>query len=144
MDCSPPASSVHGILQTRILEWVAIPFSRGSFQPRDWTIIFIYVCVCVYIFRFQLKFYFQESYPELLVIHKWPSQPSQTCLLFCLFCKNSVISGFILSPTMLAACSGRGEVSYVYRTTNQLWNGNFLLIVTLPHYQIPFILHIDI
>ena len=37
MDCSPPASSVHGILQARILEWVAISFSRGSSQPRDWT-----------------------------------------------------------------------------------------------------------
>ena len=37
MDCSPPGSSVHGILQARILEWVAIPFSRRSSQPRDWT-----------------------------------------------------------------------------------------------------------
>ena len=37
MDCSPPGFSVHGILQARILEWVAIPFSRGSFQPRDRT-----------------------------------------------------------------------------------------------------------
>ena len=37
MDCSPPGSSVHGILQARILEWVAIPFSRGSSQPRDQT-----------------------------------------------------------------------------------------------------------
>ena len=36
MDCSPPGSPVHGILQTRILEWVAFPFSRGSAQPRDW------------------------------------------------------------------------------------------------------------
>ena len=35
--CSPWDSSVHGILQARILEWVAIPFSRGSFQPRDRT-----------------------------------------------------------------------------------------------------------
>ena len=34
---SPPGSSVHGILQARILEWVAIPFSRGSSWPRDWT-----------------------------------------------------------------------------------------------------------
>ena len=38
--CSPPVSSVHGILQTRILEWVAFPFSRGSSQPRDQTCIF--------------------------------------------------------------------------------------------------------
>ena len=35
MDCSPPGSSVHGILQARKLEWVAIPFSRGSSWPRD-------------------------------------------------------------------------------------------------------------
>ena len=37
MDCSPPGSSVHGISQARVLEWVAIPFSRGSSQSRDWT-----------------------------------------------------------------------------------------------------------
>ena len=36
-DCSPPGSFVHGILQARILEWAAIPFSRGSSWPRDWT-----------------------------------------------------------------------------------------------------------
>ena len=37
MDCSPPGSSVHGISQARILEWLAIFFSRGSSWPRDWT-----------------------------------------------------------------------------------------------------------
>ena len=42
MDCSPPGSSVHGILQARILEWVAIAFSRGSSWPRDWTHISIF------------------------------------------------------------------------------------------------------
>ena len=36
-DCSPPGSSVHGILQARILEWVAIALSRESSQPRDQT-----------------------------------------------------------------------------------------------------------
>ena len=35
MNCSPPGSSAHGILQARILEWVAIPSSRGSSQPRE-------------------------------------------------------------------------------------------------------------
>jgi len=35
MDCSPPGFSVHGILQARILEWVAISFSRGSSRPED-------------------------------------------------------------------------------------------------------------
>ena len=69
MDCSSPDSSVHGILQTRILEWVAIPFSRGSSQPRDQTPVFciagrfftvwatreaqmcVCVCVCVCVFK---------------------------------------------------------------------------------------------
>ena len=37
MDWSPPGSSVHGILQARISEWVAILFSRGCLQPRDRT-----------------------------------------------------------------------------------------------------------
>ena len=37
MNCSPPASCVHGILQARILEWTAISYSRGSSLPRDWT-----------------------------------------------------------------------------------------------------------
>ena len=36
-DYSPPGSSVHRVLQARILEWVAIPFSRGSSLPRDRT-----------------------------------------------------------------------------------------------------------
>ena len=35
MDCSLPGSSVHGIIQAKILEWVAISFARGSSQPRD-------------------------------------------------------------------------------------------------------------
>ena len=35
MDCSPPGPCVHGILQPGILEWVAIPFSRGFSQSRD-------------------------------------------------------------------------------------------------------------
>ena len=32
MDCSPPSSSIHGIIQARTLQWVAMPFSRGSFR----------------------------------------------------------------------------------------------------------------
>jgi len=37
VDCSPPGSSVHGILQVRILEWIAVSFSRGSSQP--WSLL---------------------------------------------------------------------------------------------------------
>ena len=44
MDCT--GSSVHGILQAKLLEWVAIPFSRESSQPRDWTHV---SCTCRWI-----------------------------------------------------------------------------------------------
>ena len=37
MNYGLPDSTVHGISQARILDWVAVPFSRGSSQPRDWT-----------------------------------------------------------------------------------------------------------
>ena len=44
LDCSPPGSSVHGTLQARILEWVAISSFRGSSQHRNWTWIFCISC----------------------------------------------------------------------------------------------------
>ena len=44
MDCSPPGFSVHGILQARILEWIAIHFSRGSSRPRDRTQVSFRFC----------------------------------------------------------------------------------------------------
>ena len=40
MDCSPLGSSVHGILQTRVLEWVAMPSSRGPSWPRERTLVY--------------------------------------------------------------------------------------------------------
>ena len=45
MDCSPPGSSVHEVFQARILEWVAISFSRGSSQPRDWNCVSWVSCI---------------------------------------------------------------------------------------------------
>ena len=42
MDYSLPGSSIHGILQARMLEWVAMSSSRGSSWPRDWTCSFLY------------------------------------------------------------------------------------------------------
>ena len=43
MDCNLPDSSIHEILQARILEWVAIPFSKGASQPRDGTQVLLKV-----------------------------------------------------------------------------------------------------
>ena len=45
IDCNPPGSSIHGILQARILECVAMPSSRGSSQPRDQTCVSHVSCV---------------------------------------------------------------------------------------------------
>ena len=45
MDSSPPCSSVHGILQARILEWVSMPFTRGSFPPRAGTQVSCASCI---------------------------------------------------------------------------------------------------
>ena len=45
MDCSLPGFSVQGILQAKILEWVAMPSSKGSSQSRDWTCISYLSCI---------------------------------------------------------------------------------------------------
>ena len=58
MDCSPPGSSVRGISQARILEWIAISFSRGSSQPRDQTCIF---CIGRWILQYLTFIYVSDS-----------------------------------------------------------------------------------
>ena len=45
MDCTPLGSSVHGILQARILEWAVMPSSRGSSRPRDRTLVSYLLCL---------------------------------------------------------------------------------------------------
>ena len=55
MDCSPPGSSVHGIFQARILEWVPLPFSKGSSWPISLT----------YIYYFHLSLFFSPKYSSL-------------------------------------------------------------------------------
>ena len=74
MDCSPPGFSFHRILQARILEWVTIPFSRGSSQPRgqNWVsctagrffivwvtrVALFYICACLsFSITFSVKCY---------------------------------------------------------------------------------------
>ena len=49
-DCILPGSSVHGILQAKILEWVAVSSPRGSFQPRGWTSVSYTSCISRQVF----------------------------------------------------------------------------------------------
>ena len=63
MDYSPPGSSVHGIVQVRILEWVAMPSSRGSSRPRDQTHVCLHILHC----RWLLYSLSSLGYPSLSI-----------------------------------------------------------------------------
>ena len=67
-DCSPLGSSVHWILQANVLEWVAIPFSRGSAQPRDWTWVSCVSCIGR---RILYPLSHQRSLPHGVTNTKW-------------------------------------------------------------------------
>ena len=91
MDCSLPGSSVHGISQARILEWVAISFSRGSSRPRDQTSIscigrwIIYHCTT---WEAPSKGWF----PFMVITKHWPY--SLCFSLICCICLDSTHRGF--------------------------------------------------
>ena len=115
MDHSPRGSPVHGILQARKLEWVAIPFSRGSSWPRDWTSISFGFCIgrqVLYI-RATWKAPFQTylSSKNLLI-------SSVSCLPFVL-CSGSKILSFSqnIVPYYLAVLSCFWILNYSW----QIW-----------------------
>ena len=66
MDCSPPGSSIHGIFQVRVLEWVAISFSRVSSWLRDWTWVSCIAdrCFTVWATRELTLGFFISSFPS--------------------------------------------------------------------------------
>ena len=67
MDCSPPVSSVHEILQARILEWVAVPSSRGPSPSRDRIRVSYVSCTDRQVFSSSTT---REAHNELLLSHK--------------------------------------------------------------------------
>ena len=81
MDCSLPGSSIHGIFQVRVLEWVANSFSRGSSWPRDRTQIFRLVGRCFYHLSHQGS---PNIYPEKTTILKDTSTPKFIMLILLL------------------------------------------------------------
>ena len=72
-DCSPPGPSVHGIFPAKILEWVAISSSRGSPQPRDWTLISCVSCTAGGFFTTEPM----GKHPSLLCVKKFQSMDCQ-------------------------------------------------------------------
>jgi len=91
MDCSLVGSSVHGILQAKILEYVAISSSRGSSQPRDRTQVFYVCCFGSSFFTtsttwealgFMVPFYFDYlASPDFCFSAEFTGASSYTCLL---------------------------------------------------------------
>ena len=105
VDSSPPGSSVHGILQGRILKWVAIPFSRGSSQPKDRTQVssiagrfFTVWATCLN----QTPFYCRASFRGLQIpaFSKvlWVNGPSSLC---CPFCRHSGFGSCTVGPFLI-------------------------------------------
>ena len=85
--CSPPSSSVHGISQARILEWVAIPSSKGSSQPRDLTCVSLGSCTAGRFLstgppgKFLDLFCFQNGQPEDQILgENWGHSEAQNLL----------------------------------------------------------------
>ena len=97
MDYSPPGSSVHGILQARILEWVAISFSRGSSQIRDWTHVFCTVRQILY----------HWTTREAL---KWFKCGTRVGFIFC-----------ILKKTMLVMSWSKSMLEKYWGTHDSIW-----------------------
>ena len=79
MDCSLPGSSVHGIFQARVLEWIAISFSRGSSQPRDQTRVSCIVdrCFTIWATREVLKLLLAQNPLERVFHCSWGPLLSQ-------------------------------------------------------------------
>ena len=75
MDRSPPGSSVYGMLQARILEWVAMLSSRGSSQPRDWTCVSYISCID--------RFFTSSTTWEAQTCHRARAQSLKLCPTLC-------------------------------------------------------------
>ena len=108
MDCTPPGSSVHGILQARILEYVAIPSSRGSSQPGDLPNPGI------------------KPRPPALQVHSLPSEPPGThirevyrLLNFC-FSPGNLFFSFLQGKSLPRIWKGRRKIVFLYKHIQ--WN----------------------
>ena len=131
MDYSPPGSSVHGILQVRILEWVAISYSKESSQPRNWTLIscvsligrqILYHCTTwetLYIYIYMLYIYIccavlsHSVVSDSLRPHglEWVAMPS------------SIGSSQLSHWTQVSHIAGRFFIASATREAQEYWHG---------------------
>ena len=116
MDCSLPGSSIHGIFQAGVLEWVAISFSRGSSQPRAGTWVSCIEGRCFTIWATRDKLYIQTG---------WPIFKESPCI------PSAFTSKAILCPAQLAT---KVKALYLTNSTEKLHSryrsGNNLKLAT--------------
>ena len=106
MDCSPPGSSVHWILQARILERVAISFSRGSSQHKDWSLVSCIAGRLFYHLSHQGSHHFQKS-TRNINSDIWQQASAKTCGLWDLHCVMWDLSSRCMdSQTLWLWCAG--------------------------------------
>ena len=137
MESGPPGSSVHGVIQARILEWVAIPFSRGSSQLRDrtqvsriagrfFTVWAIRPPICQYFF-FQKIILLKYSWFTILYWFLLYSKVTQLCIYPYSFSLWFITEYWIYFPVRY---SGPCCLSILYIT---VWSANPKLPVLLSH-----------
>ena len=105
MDCSLPGSSVHGIFPARILEWVAIYFSRGSWRPKDWTQVSYIACIA--------GIFFTNEPPEN-PFKKWPTWKKK------FFCKKGNMETS-MTQELLGATSKNQHLSWEETQTSRIY-----------------------
>ena len=131
MDCSPPGSSIHGILQARILEWVGMPSARGSFQPRDWNCISMSPALAGRFFTTTATWeapppcppYPQQIWPCWI---SWNCSPASERLKFSLFLtasaewsiKEMLLHGSVYGLTFIIATTPYTQTSFMNQQSN--------------------------
>ena len=105
MDCSLPGSSVHGILQARVLEWVAIPFSRGSSPPRDQTRVSYLTGRFVYCLSHQGSLGFLNPWHNAFHLVLKNSSSDSASSLFSLLSSFGISMTLHITPSYCLCCS---------------------------------------
>ena len=121
MGCSLPGSSVHGILQARILEWVAMPTFKGSSRPRDWNCISYISCI-----GRQVLYHWATWEAPLLIAISWEFMTKMIFRNLCMIAWHFYNKGllypmiefvYLLLKFLHEKCSKSPKFSFLY-----LWN----------------------
>ena len=122
-NCSPPGSSVHEILQARILEWVATASSRGSSQPRDQIHVSYVSCLCTWVLYHENHLGSSSMITWLYKEYKfsWPG-PLYSLISFNGTSRDSTLKTISVFPV-------------TREPSHHLWLGALLLVVPWPDHS---------